>query len=164
MFINDNVLKAIEAYPANKDMSSKKWQVYLAGGWFSASKKLALDMLKDAVAELGLVAYIPEVDSPQIGVNPTEEERQKNFDCNLEAIKSSCMVIASTEGLDSGTIWECGYASALGIPVYGFAPLLPEGVKFNLMLAQSMEEVFLTKDAMLDYFKNGVKPSRVEAC
>ena len=164
MFINDNVLKAIEAYPANKDMSSKKWQVYAAGGWFSASKKLALDMLKDAVAELGLVAYIPEVDSPQIGVNPTEEERQKNFDSNLEAIKSSCMVIASTEGLDSGTIWECGYASALGIPVFGFAPLLPEGVKFNLMLAQSMEEVFLTKEAMIDYFKNGVKPSRVEAC
>lgn len=164
MFINDNVLKAIEAYPANKDMSSKKWQVYAAGGWFSASKKLALDMLKDAVAELGLVAYIPEVDSPQIGVNPTEEERQENFDCNLEAIKSSCMVIASTEGLDSGTIWECGYASALGIPVFGFAPLLPEGVKFNLMLAQSMEEVFLSKEAMIDYFKNGVKPSRVEAC
>lgn len=145
-------------------LEGKEFDVYAAGGWFNPNKRKAIDMMKHAIKELGMTMYDPEADSPQIGKDPTEEERQKNFNYNLEAMSRSTIVIASTEGLDSGTIWECGYASALGIPVYGFAPLLPEGVPFNLMLAQSMEEVFTSEQQMIDYFKNGIKPPRIGAC
>lgn len=151
----DNVGKPIEPL---------KYDVYIAGGWFNPNKQKALNMLTQVVDAIGFITYEPKIDSPQISANPTEQEREANFEANLEAIRSSHFVIASTEGLDSGTIWECGYASALGIPVFGFAPLLPKGTPFNLMLAQSMEQVFLSPEAMIDYFIDGIMPPRIGAC
>ena len=114
-------------------------KAYLAAGWFNPKKLEALTQMENVVSQFkDIKTFEPKNDSPQIGRAPTEKQRQDNFDSNLEAIRTSDVIFASTEGLDSGTIWECGYASALNIPVFGFAPFLPKGVPFNLMLAQSI--------------------------
>ena len=140
-----------------------KYDCYIAGGWFSPSKRKAIDALIKDCSQLYMKCYMPQFDSPQISKDSPDDVRQLNFDSNLDGIRNSSFVIASTEGLDSGTIWECGYAYAHGIPVFGYAPLLPPGTKFNLMLAQSMEEVFLSDEELLDYFKHGIKPDKIGA-
>lgn len=50
---------------------------------------------------------------------------QDIFDANTEMIKKADIVIANLNTFrgkeaDSGTVWECGYASALGKDVYGY--------------------------------------------
>ena len=141
-----------------------EYDAYLAAGFFNDKQNEALQQVIDVCETLGLKTYEPRRDSVQIGKNPTEEERQLNFDMNLDAILKSRFVIASTEGKDMGTIFEVGFAYANHIPVFGFAPFIPEGMPFNLMLAQSMQEVFLSKKEMKDYFESFALPKRVDAC
>lgn len=138
--------------------------VYLAAGFFNDRQNEALQQVIDVCETFDLKTYEPRRDSVQIGKNPTEEERQLNFDMNLDAILKSRFVIASTEGKDMGTIFEVGFAYANHIPVFGFAPFLPEGAAFNLMLANSMLEVFTDVKDMIKYFEEGVKPKRIQAC
>lgn len=50
---------------------------------------------------------------------------QDIFKANVELIKQADIIIANLNAFrgkeaDSGTIWECGYASALGKKVYGY--------------------------------------------
>jgi nucleoside 2-deoxyribosyltransferase len=142
---------------------NRKPKVYFANSWFNENKAKASDLGFKILKQFDIDIFNPRFDSPQIGKNPTDDERKKNFESNLEAIKNADVVFASTEGLDSGTIWECGYASALGIPVFGFAPLLPEGIPFNLMLAESMEQVFTDSESLEQYLANGIKPDRIGA-
>jgi nucleoside 2-deoxyribosyltransferase len=158
-------MKVSEEFRQAIDKPEGNIKAYLCAGWFSPNKMKALNMLEDVLHSFDeLELFDPRFDSPQIGKNPTEAERQANFDANLSAMRSSDVLIASTEGLDSGTIWECGYGSALGIPTFGFAPLLPEGVPFNLMLAQSMKHIFLSSEALTSYLKDGKEPERIGAC
>lgn len=137
---------------------------YIAGGWFNKDEVYCLEQLTDAFERMQIHTYEPRRDSPQISYDPTEAERDRNFQSNLDAIKHSDFVIASTQGKDMGTIWECGYAFAHGIPVFGFAPLLPAGAPFNLMLAQSMMQVFTSVEQLEDYFVHGKEPERIGAC
>lgn len=141
-----------------------KYDVYLAAGWFSPNKLKAHDMLQHLLEdELGLTVFVPKRDAPQIPVNPTQAQMDANFNEDVKAIEQSLFMVASTEGLDSGTIWEAGYAYKAGVKTFGYAPLLPEGVKFNLMLANSMQDVFLNDEDFLNYFKNGKLPAKVQA-
>lgn len=166
MKVHESVITAIKAGHSNATVqpSEIKYDVYIASGWFNERERKALNMVRAICTAFDMNAYDPERNSPQIGQNPTDEERKANFDANLNAIKHSMFVIASTEGKDMGTIWECGYASANGIPVFGFAPFLPDGAAFNLMLANSMLEVFTDVNDMIKYFEEGVKPKRIQAC
>jgi len=61
------------------------------------------------------------------------------------------IVIASTEGKDMGTLFECGYAFAKNKPVVYYAPNIH---KFNLMLAKSARAVALTPDSLFRMAKN----------
>lgn len=157
-------MKVSEEFRQAIDKPEGNIRVYFANSWFNENKAKASDLGFDVLKKFDVEVFNPRFDSPQIGKNPTEAERQANFDANLSAMRSSDVLIASTEGLDSGTIWECGYGSALGIPTFGFAPLLPEGVPFNLMLAQSMKHIFLSSEALASYLKDGKEPDRIGAC
>ena len=146
------------------NLEELKYDVYLAAGWFNPNKLKAHDMLQHLLEdELGLKVFVPKRDAPQIPENPTQEQMDANFEEDVKAIEQSLFMVASTEGLDSGTIWEAGYAYKAGVKTFGYAPLLPNGTKFNLMLANSMQEVFLNDEDFLNYFKNGVLPKKVQA-
>lgn len=68
-------------------------------------------------------------------VNFNQEKRkiaQDIFKANVELIKQCDIVIANLNAFrgkeaDSGTVWECGYASALGKKVYGY---MKEDIKY----------------------------------
>ena len=84
------------------------------------------------------------------------------FNDNCNAIKSSRAVFAVTDGKDVGTIWEAGYAHGIGKPVVYYAETLGDNL-FNLMLAQSGNEVFtsqneVTYGALIDAILGFKKP------
>jgi len=56
---------------------------------------------------------------------PKQKIAQDIFHANVELIKKADIVIANlntfrSKEADSGTVWECGFASALGKKVYGY--------------------------------------------
>ena len=57
----------------------------------------------------------------------------------------------NTRDKDIGTIWEAGYAHANEIPIVYFCQGLPEGAKFNLMLARSGVKVCTSFEQLDDY-------------
>ena len=60
-------------------------------------------------------------------------------------------LIVNTRDKDIGTIWEAGYAYAKNVPIVYFCQGLPEGAKFNLMLARSGIKVCTTFEQLEDY-------------
>ena len=62
------------------------------------------------------------------------EERRLVFRDNLLKLQSSEIVLACLDGMDAGTLWEMGYAYAIGRPVVAFSA--NEMHKVNVMLAQ----------------------------
>jgi len=105
-------------------------KAYIAAGWFSKAQEEKLNKILSICKDVGLSVYSPRDDFLyKEGMNPSEV-----FDANLAEIKAVDFVIASTEGKDMGTLFECGYAYASGKPiVYVY---MGEG-KFTLMLAES---------------------------
>ena len=66
------------------------------------------------------------------------------FSGNLHHIETADFLIVNTRDKDIGTIWEAGYAYANEVPIVYFCAGLPEGAKFNLMLARSGINSFST--------------------
>lgn len=85
-------------------------KVYLAGPFFTLAQLWMIqEALKDLQA-LGLRVFSPYHD---VGLGSAEEVVQKD----LEAIHECDLLFAIGDGLDSGTIYEIGYARALNKPV-----------------------------------------------
>lgn len=87
-----------------------KRQVYLAGPFFDLAQVWMVDQARTNLRELGLMVFSPYHD---IGLGCAAEVVGKD----LAAIHQSDLVLALTDGLDSGTIYEIGYARALNKPV-----------------------------------------------
>lgn len=85
-------------------------QVYLAGPFFDLAQVWMVQQARTNLRELGLQVFSPYHD---IGLGSAEDVVSKD----LAAIHNSDLVLALTDGLDSGTIYEIGYARALDKPV-----------------------------------------------
>ena len=96
------------------EASFKPTKTYLAGPFFNLTDRWLVNLCRNALAELGGEVFSPFHDvglgSPDV-VAPAD----------LENLNTSNSVLALLDGLDSGTIYEVGYASAKGIPVVGFS-------------------------------------------
>lgn len=88
--------------------------------------------------------------------NVIEFNQEKNkiaqdiYKANVELIKQADIVIANINAFrgkeaDSGTIWECGYASALGKKVYGYMTK-----KQNYIDSFSKDETKLLDNVIVD--------------
>ena len=64
-------------------------------------------------------------------------------------------VVANLMDEDPGTMFEIGYAHALGIPVYGYFENLTPMDRVNLMIAQAVELVFAGPDDVAKYLETG---------
>jgi len=105
--------------------------VYIAAGWFSDEQHKALEEIKDVLK--GWKVFSPKDDTnPDYGWDTV-------FSKNMENLDKCDLVVASTVGKDMGTLFECGYAHAIGKKIVYYAPGL-EG-DFNLMLAKSASRV-----------------------
>ncbi len=108
--------------------------VYIAAPWFTPEQDVRLQLLKsklDAIEDISY--YSPKDDNLLTSLS----DPKVVFETNCDKIRSSDVVVAITDGKDVGTMWECGYAYGVMIPVlYVWFDRLPYQ-KFNLMLAQS---------------------------
>ena len=106
------------------------YNVYVAGGWFSESQSKAVREIETILGDSMIEFYSPRLDAlwePGMDSNLIVSE-------NMDAIDNSSFMIASTEGKDMGTLFECGYAFARGVPVIYY--FKGEG-NFNIMLAST---------------------------
>lgn len=118
-------------------------KIYLAGP--DVFEKDALDIgrsLKELCHAYGFEGLFPldnilEADNPQ-------ELAQLIREANIELIKQADIIIANLNPFrgiepDSGTVYEVGFAEALGKPVFGYASDL-RSMKERIVEAQSLDQ------------------------
>lgn len=85
-------------------------QVYLAGPFFDLAQLWLVEEALHDLAEFGLKVFSPY---HHVGLGSFDDVVLKD----LDGIRDSDLVFAITDGLDAGTLYEIGYARALGKPV-----------------------------------------------
>lgn len=89
-------------------------RVYLAGPFFNMPQIWLVDQARRNLTEFGLEVFSPFHD---IGLGCAQDVVGQD----LEGIKNSHVLFAILDGLDSGTLFEVGYARAIGIPVVAYS-------------------------------------------
>lgn len=91
-------------------LAGKQHQVYLAGPFFDLMQIWMVEQAQASLKSLGMKVFSPYHD---VGLGSADDVVAKDLDAILE----SDIVFAITDGLDAGTVYEIGYARALGKPV-----------------------------------------------
>jgi nucleoside 2-deoxyribosyltransferase len=99
-----------EIRPAATYLAGKAPLIYLAGPFFNLQQRWMIEQARDNLRDVGLRVFSPFHD---IGLGSAEDVVQKD----LDGIKAADAVFAIADGLDAGTLYEIGYARALGKPV-----------------------------------------------
>ena len=123
---------------------------YIASGWFSPEWLEELENIKTVLDEAGLNYFSPKDENlcePDSSVNFQDQV----FDGNIRGMKEADWMICNTRNKDMGTIFEAGYFHSIGKPIVYYCAGLPEGAKFNLMLAASGIAVCTSITGLKDY-------------
>lgn len=125
-------------------MSRLRYDVYLAGPFFTEEQKEIMDTAKRILTSNRVVVADPRDFAPIITEMeaPTEEFLKSVYEGNIWAIENSAAVIACLDFKDTGTAFEIGYAAAEAIPVFGFN--FTEA-KANVMLAFAIQDTLKGK-------------------
>lgn len=133
-------------------------KVYLASGWFNPTQDQELTELERIFDER---SDFFELASPRrIFICPPDAPKSvqdETFVGNLHHIETADFLLVNTRDKDIGTIWEAGYAYAHKKPIVYFCGGLPEGAKFNLMLARSGIKVCTSFDQLIDYLDRTIE-------
>lgn len=110
-------------------------KVYLASPFFNPAQ---IDRIQQVEAELErFKLYSPRKQTQfKTGTLPDKAMRQLVLNNNIVAIEESDFVVAITDEKDMGTLFEAGYAYAIGKPIIYVAFTLGNR-PFNLMLAET---------------------------
>lgn len=95
------------------------------------------------------ISYFSPKDEVLVDLNSTKEEQRKAFEADVNFILSCDFVIVNTAGKDLGTIFEAGFSYAFKKPIIYYFKA-PDGVNFNLMLANSGVAVAKNKQQLID--------------
>jgi nucleoside 2-deoxyribosyltransferase len=128
-----------------------KAKVYLASGWFSPAAAEELTQLENIFDKR---EWIDLASPRRIFVCPPDADKEvqdKTFVGNLQHITAADFLLVNTRDKDIGTIWEAGFGFAHQKPIIYFCAGLPEGAKFNLMLARSGVKVCSSFEELEDY-------------
>ena len=133
-------------------------KIYLASGWFNPVQAEELTKLENIFDKR---SNFFELASPRrIFVCPPgapKSVQDETFEGNLAHIKNADFLVVNTRDKDIGTIWEAGFAHAINIPIVYFCAGLPEGAKFNLMLARSGIKVCTSFEQLEDYLDRTIE-------
>lgn len=88
--------------------------VYLAAPFFTIGQRWLVDEARRCLRDLGLTVFSPVHD---VGAGPAEVIGP----ADIAGLDQCDLVFAILDGLDSGTLFEVGYARARGKPVYALA-------------------------------------------
>lgn len=133
----DSTANAILSY-------ASKYDFYFASPFFNDEQVEREERMIKHLRKLGFSVFSPK-EASLLDAKASQLSRKQTFEGNCEAINNSRAVFAVTDGKDMGTIWEAGYAYGINKPVIYFAETLGDN-KFNLMLAQSGRDVFMSQD------------------
>jgi nucleoside 2-deoxyribosyltransferase len=113
-------------------------RVYLAGPFFSMSQNWLIEQALEALSSQGLRVFSP---LHHVGRGPANEVYEKD----IRGLVESDIVFACVDGLDSGTIFEIGYAKSIGKPVVAFVQNeAPEDLKMLEGSGCVLEKDFVT--------------------
>ena len=85
-------------------------RVYLAGPFFDLAQVWMVEQARNNLHEMGLRVFSPYHD---VGLGSADDVVAQD----LQAIVDCDLMLAITDGLDAGTVYEIGYARALNKPV-----------------------------------------------
>lgn len=131
-------------------MSEKEYDYYVAGPFFDPEQTSSIERLEKVLEEHGKKLFNPRFVSQIEEVGP-----EGCFADDIKGINSSKAVIANLMDEDAGTMFEIGYAHALGMPVYGYFDGLTPMDRVNLMVAQAVEMVFAGPEDVAKYLETG---------
>jgi len=146
-FPDRNELEAYEPTPlplGNRWLEGHQAKVYLAGPFFTLSQLWMIEEARSQLRHMGL-----EVVSPYHDIGRGDADVVVPRD--LAAIDECDLVYAIADGLDAGTIYEIGYARALGRPVVVYAE--NETVEDLKMMAGS--DCFVCRDFVSSIYRAG---------
>lgn len=110
---------------------------YVAGPFFDPDQIGQMERLETVLEDHGRTLFKPRFASDIAQVGP-----EGCFADDVAGIRTARAVIANLKGEDTGTMFEVGYAYALGLPVYGYYEGLEHTDRINLMISQSVSMVF----------------------
>ena len=145
-----------------KGNKMSKQVVYLASGWFSPDQDEQLTRLEKIFDDRS--SYIDLRSPRRIFIcNPDESQeiQEEVFRGNVQHIEESDFVLVNTSYRDIGTIFEAGVSFKAGKPIVYFCEGLPDGARFNLMLARSGVKVCTTFDQLEDYLDRCNEAGRI---
>ncbi len=102
-----------------KEVVLRKGKVYLAGPFFCAARRWIVDEARRYLLDFGMDVFSPVHD---VGRGPAAIVAPKD----LEALRKCDIVFALLDGMDPGTVFEAGYATAIGKPIYAVAQSVAE--------------------------------------
>jgi len=111
--ISKNQLLAKSLRPVvvkNKLKSAPKKTVYLAGPFFTVAQRWLVEEVRSSLLSMGLLVFSPFHD---VGHGSAAAVVAKD----IKGLEKSAILFAIVDGLDSGTLFEVGYARARNIPV-----------------------------------------------
>jgi len=152
--------QSIEIELANVD----KLKIYQIGGWFDEYQVKALDYIEEVLyTNENFIVYSPR---KEIILHKDNQNMKKEvFEENLYRIQWADIVVASTVGKDTGSLFECGYSHSLKKPIVYtlFDERLGDKVVFNLMLGVSGIATFTDKKEFKEFMSTITKDNFLEA-
>lgn len=125
-------------------------KVYLAGPFFNNEEKDLIKRLENHLEKRSHNVFSPSRDGGILEKNASLNNRISIFSQNIGAINWCDVVVAIIDNRDSGTIWEMGYAYALGKPIIAYSD---KGYTLNVMLAEAVESLALNEDELDESLK-----------
>ena len=128
----------------------KQYDFYVAGPFFDPEQTASMERLEKILEDHGRYCS-----SRGLSARSKEVGLEGCFADDIHGINAAKAVVANLMDEDPGTMFEIGYAHALGIPVYGYFENLTPMDRVNLMIAQAVELVFVGPDDVAKYLETG---------
>ena len=137
-------------------------KIYVAGPFFNNQERISLrdmiDHIRDNFPEATL--FIPMEHEISGGMEmPNCVWAKKVFDMDVQAIRDSDMIVAMYTGhySDTGTVWEMGFAKALGKPIIGYIPAWAQTEDVSLMVMNCFDGYMTTEGKIVTFSKEILK-------
>ncbi|MCH4210006.1 nucleoside 2-deoxyribosyltransferase [Bifidobacterium sp.] len=131
-----------------------RFDFYVAGPFFNDEEVHSMERLEAVLEVHGRKLFKPRFGEEENRVHD-EDWPKLCFDKDIAGIRDSDAVIANLIDGDTGTMFEIGYAYSRGTPVYGYYEGLKPSDTINLMIAQSVREVFTGPDDLAHWLETG---------
>ena len=128
--------------------------VYIAGPFFNPEQCSSISKIENLLSFLDISFFSPR--SAGVLLDMNQEDKRKNYDriyqLNVDNIKKADTIVAVIDDRDIGTIWEIGYAAALGKDIitytaydYGLNIMLAKCVRYHAKDINQIKLALLNK-------------------